>query len=70
MDINGGSEKDGRGRKTVAGAAMNITLFGVSANYDRWFMTVDFGGMFALRDANTIFMASSRMINVGLGARF
>jgi hypothetical protein len=70
MDINGGTETDGLGRHTVVGAAMNITVFGVSANYKRWFCTVDFGGMYALRNANTIFMASSRMINVGLGARF
>ena len=70
MDINGGTETDGLGRHAVVGAAMNITVFGVSANYKRWFCTVDFGGMYALRNANTIFMASSRMINVGLGARF
>lgn len=70
MDINGGTERDSRGRRTVVGGAVNLTVFGISANYNRWFWTVDFGGMFALRDANTIFMAGSRIINVGLGARF
>ena len=70
MDINGGSETDGWGRKTDVGAAINVTVFGVSANYERWFWTVDFGGLYALKDTNTIFMASSRIINVGLGARF
>ncbi|MBR4432162.1 MAG: hypothetical protein IKS76_03055 [Paludibacteraceae bacterium] len=70
MDINGGTETDGLGRKTVVGAAANITVIGVSANYNRWFWTVDFGGMYALRNANTIFMLSSRIINVGFGARF
>ena len=70
MDINGGTERDCRGRRTVVGGAVNLTVFGISANYNRWFWTVDFGGMFALRDANTIFMAGSRIINVGLGARF
>lgn len=70
LDINGGSETNGYGNKTDIGAALNLTLFGVSANYERWFWTVDFGGMYALKNMNTIFMASSRMINVGLGARF
>ena len=70
MDINGGTETDGRGRHTVVGAAANFTVFGVSANYQRWFWTVDFGGMYALRNIDTIFMLSSRIINVSFGARF
>ena len=70
VDVNGGTETNGFGKKTDMGASVNLTLFGVSANYDRWFWTVDFGGMYALKDANTIFMASSRIINVGFGARF
>ena len=70
LGINGGSETNGYGRHTDVGAAVNITVFGVSANYQRWFWTVDFGGLYSLKDANTIFMASSRIINVGLGARF
>ena len=70
MCINGGTERNGKGYKTDVGAAVNFTVFGISANYERWFWTVDFGGMYALRNANTIFMASSRIINVGFGARF
>lgn len=70
MCINGGTEEDGLGRKTVVGAAINFTVFGISANYNQWFWTVDFGGMYALRDFNTIFMLSSRIINVGAGIRF
>ena len=70
MDINSGTEKDSKGRYTDVGAAVNVTVFGVSANYQRWFMTVDFGGMTALKNTNTIFLACSRMINVSIGARF
>ena len=70
LDINGGTEKNAFGKKTEVGAAVNITLIGVSANYDRWFWTVDFGGMYALQNTNKIYMASSRIINVGFGARF
>ena len=70
MDINGGTELNQKDKSTDFGAAVNLTVFGVSANYKQWFMSVDFGGMYALKDANTIFMASSRIINVGIGARF
>jgi len=70
MGINGGTETNAAGHHTDIGAAVNITLFGVSANYNRWFWTVDFGGLYSLRDMNTIFLASSRIINVGCGVRF
>ena len=70
LDINGGTEVNGKGQKTEVGAAVNVTLFGVSANYKQWFATVDFGGMTALRSTNYIYMALSRMINVGIGMRF
>ena len=70
LDINGGTETNAKGQHTEVGAAVNLTVFGVSANYKRWFWTVDFGGMYALKNANVIYMASSRIINVGLGARF
>ena len=70
LDINGGSETNGLGNKTDVGAAINITVFGISANYKRWFWTVDCGGLYALKNANTIFLMSSRIINVGMGVRF
>lgn len=70
MDINGGTEVDGKGHHTAVGAAVNFTLVGVSANYDRWFCAFDLGGMYALKNANAIYMASSRIMNVSIGARF
>lgn len=70
LGINGGSEANSVGKKTDVGMAVNVTVFGVSANYDRWFWTVDFGGLTSLKNANTIYMACSRIINVSFGARF
>ncbi len=70
MDINGGTELDGNGKNTAVGAAVNLTLVGVSANYDRWFCAFDFGGMYALKNANAIYMLKSRMLNFSIGARF
>ena len=70
LGINGGTETNAYGKHADIGAAVNVTVFGVSANYDRWFWTVDFGGMTSLKNANAIYMACSRIINVGFGARF
>ena len=70
LGINGGTEMNSWGKRTDVGAAFDITVFGVSANYERWFWTVDFGGLYSIKNSNTIFMASSRIINVGFGARF
>lgn len=69
--INGGSEKNYRiGRYTDIGWAAYICLLGISANYDRWCWSLDLGGLYAMRDMNTVFLASSRMISIGLGVRF
>ena len=70
LGINGGTEKNVYGKNTDVGAAINFTVIGVSANYKRWFIAVDFGGLYSLKNANTIFMASSRIINASIGARF
>ena len=70
IGINGGTEENNWGKKTDVGAAFNVTVFGISANYQRWFWTIDFGGLYSLKNANTIFLASSRIINVGIGVRF
>ena len=70
IDINGGTERNAKGELTDVGGALYATVLGMSVNYQRWFMAVDLGGMTALKDKNTIFMAASRMINVSIGARF
>mgnify|MGYP002512701806 FL=1 len=70
LDINGGTETNAFGNHTDVGAAINLTVFGISANYQRWFWTVDCGGLYALKNMNTIFLMSSRIVNVGMGVRF
>ena len=70
LGINGGSEVNAKGKKTDVGAAVNVTVFGVSANYNRWFMTTEFGGLTSLKNMNTVYMLCSRIINVSIGARF
>lgn len=70
IDINGGTETNEKSQKTDVGVAINGTVLGVSANYQRWFAAVDLGGMTAFRDKNHVFLAASRIINVSIGARF
>lgn len=70
LDINGGTETNALGNHTDVGAAINLTVFGISANYQRWFWTVDCGGLYALKNMNTIFLMSSRIVNMGMGVRF
>lgn len=70
IDINTGSEMNGYGEKTVVSSAFNLTLVGAALNYDRWFASAEFGGMFALNGANYIYMLASRMISVSVGIRF
>lgn len=70
MDINGGTEKNMKGNNTAIGAAMNLTVIGVSANYDRYFGAFDLGGMFAMQNKNTVYMLGSRIMTVSIGVRF
>lgn len=70
LGINGGTEVNGQGKNTDLGAAANFTIVGVSANYKRWFVAFDYGGLYSLKNANYIFMAKSRMLNLSVGARF
>ena len=70
MGINTGTQTNSKGFHTDVGLAAYICVLGLSANYDRWCWNIDLGGLYSIRDKNTIFLASSRMISVGLGVRF
>lgn len=70
LTINGGTELNARGHATEAGAAIQFTLLGLSANYKRYFAAIDLGGLYALRNTDAIYMASSRMFNASIGVRF
>lgn len=70
IDINGGTEKNVKGQNTEVGYAINLTVIGVRASYNRFFCALDLGGMYALRGANYIYMASSRIMNFSLGVWF
>lgn len=69
LDINGGTESNEYGKKTDFSAAFSLTLLGISANYQRWFWTFEFGGAYALKGQNDVFLLSSRMFTLSLGVR-
>lgn len=70
IDVNGGTETDYRGRKTVVGAAMDLRLAGVEAGAGHWWGFFDIGGTFALKNTNTIFLMGSQLMKVGLSYKF
>lgn len=67
MDINGGTEIDAMGRQTVVGAALNITALALSVNYQRYFVSIEWGGMYAFENPKTLFMVSSRIFTASFG---
>ena len=70
IDVNGGTEADYRGRKTVVGAAMDLRLVGVEAGAGHWWGFFDIGGTFALQSKNAIFLMGSQLMKVGLSYKF
>ena len=70
LDINGGSEVDGKGRHTVCAPALDIRLIGVSANYRNWFAAVDVGAMVAMNGGQYIYLLGSRLFTASIGVRF
>lgn len=69
FDINGGTEKDMKGRTTICAPALDLTLIGVSANYRNWFIAVDLGGLFAYSE-QTFYLLGSRLFSASIGVTF
>ena len=71
LTINGGTEQDFlTGRHTVLYPAFGLTMLGCRVGGKGWYGTVEWGGLSALRDINSISMASSRIIAVSLAYQF
>lgn len=67
MTINGGTETDMYGRKTAVAPAMGLTLLGLRAGKDHWFVSLELGGLNALTDKNFIYMVGSRLLTISVG---
>ena len=70
FNINGGTEVDPYGRKTVCAPALNLTLIGVSAWYHSWFASLEMGALISLNDGQSIYMFGSRLFSATIGVTF
>lgn len=71
LGINGGSEVDGNGKHTLCGFAFDLSLVGLTVDWDRWCVFAEVGGLTSFRDVKTtVFMLNSRLFSVGAGFRF
>jgi len=69
LDINGGTETNKYGKKTDCAFAFSVALLGISANYQRWFWTFEYGGAYALKSQHDVFQLKSRMFTLSFGVR-
>lgn len=72
LNINGGSETDYLGRKTIAAPVLSLNPFGINLSWGekgRWFAGGEIGGLYALNNPKEIFMLYSRLFSINIGVR-
>ncbi|MCF0174989.1 MAG: hypothetical protein HUJ95_06585 [Bacteroidales bacterium] len=67
VDVNGGTEVNTKGKHVAHGAAIDIRLIAIRANYDRWFCSLGVGGLYGLKNGQTFFMLSSQILQFSIG---
>lgn len=70
FDINGGTERNEKGRRMSLGYGYDFRPLGVRFNAGPVFSTFDLGRTFALRDSDHVFLAMGRIIAVSVGFNF
>ena len=70
IDINGGTEKNGFGRNTIVGAALDIRPIGVIFGGGHYWGYVEIGGINALQSKDVMFMLGSELVRAGLSFKF
>ena len=70
LNLNGGTEYDPWGKRVVAGLAVDLRLISLEYSIGHWGVSLELGGLTALKDKNTIFMAVSKMIDLGVSYKF
>lgn len=70
MDINGGTEKNGRGQKTVVGAALDLRPIGVIFGAEHYWGYVELGCLNALKSKDEMFLLCSEIVRIGLSYKF
>ena len=70
LSVNGGTETDEKGRHTVLGYGVGITLLGFSYDWRRYFVAGEVGGLSTMWDTGHITQLFSRAFMVSGGVRF
>lgn len=70
MDINGGTEKNGRGQKMVVGAALDLRPIGVIFGAEHYWGYVELGCLNALKSKDEMFLLCSEIVRIGLSYKF
>lgn len=70
LDINGGTEQDLTGKNTAVGGALDLRVLGFAIGPENCMFTMDFGGLTALKNKQTMFMVCSKIIQIGVACRF
>lgn len=70
MLINGGTEKDYKGRKVAVAPVIDLSLLGVSVGKGMFFGTFEIGGLISHVSKEEIYMVGSRMMAASFGIRF
>lgn len=69
--INGGTEQDPMTEKyTLCYPAFGLTMIGCQIGKDGFYGTVEWGGLSALKDVNSMVMVSARILSVGFAYQF
>ena len=54
----------------ASGVALDLALIGLQIDWERYCAFVELGGLYSLKDTNTIFMFNSRIVSLGVGVKF
>lgn len=70
INVNGGTEMNIYGKYTDSSLALDIRAIGLEVGLNHWFGAIEFGGLFAMKNKNTVFMVDSRIFTASVGFRF
>jgi len=70
IDINGGTQKNAAGKRTVCGMSTELTFIGVMAGKDHWYGFFDLGALIGMKDKNNFYMFPSQMLKLGVAYVF
>lgn len=70
LSVNGGSEKDYKGRSTLTGLGIGFTFFGAGYRWGNWGAVAELGMLSGLHDTNTLFMVGTRLLSAGVSYYF